>query len=75
MKPKALIPICFLLVTGIAAKAQSAVSAIEGEPKVNVGIKAGFNSTMLFIDRISLGENELKNIQNNYKVGYFGALF
>ena len=75
MKPKALIPICFLLVTGIAAKAQSAVSAIEGEPKVNVGIKAGFNSTMLFIDRFSLGENELKNIQNNYKVGYFGALF
>lgn len=75
MKPKALIPICFLLAAGIAAKAQSAVSNMESEPKVNVGIKAGFNSTMFFIDRFSLGENELKDIQNNYKVGYFGALF
>lgn len=73
MRTYALILLCFLLVGGIPVKAQSAPQ--ENSPKVNVGIKVGFNSTMFFIDHFLLGENELKDIQNNYKVGYFGAFF
>ena len=73
MKTNALILLCLLLVTGLSASAQSAPQ--EEPPKVNVGIKVGFNSTMFFIDHFLLGENELKDIQNNYKVGYFGAFF
>ena len=44
-------------------------------PKVNVGIKAGFNSTIFFIDRFNTGGQELTDIQNNYKVGYLCAFF
>ena len=44
-------------------------------PKVNVGIKAGFNSTIFFIDRFNTGGQELTDIQHNYKVGYLCAFF
>ena len=73
MKTNALIWLCLLLVMGLSASAQSAPQ--EAPQKVNVGIKVGFNSTMFFIDHFQLGGNELKDIQNNYKVGYFGAFF
>ncbi len=73
MRTNALILLCFLSAVGLPVKAQSAPQ--ETPQKVNVGIKVGFNSTMFFIDHFLMGENELKDIQNNYKVGYFGAFF
>lgn len=43
--------------------------------KVSIGIKGGFNSTMMFTDKLSYGEQEITDIQNNYKLGYVATLF
>lgn len=43
--------------------------------KVSVGIKGGFNSTMMFTNKLCYGEQEITDIQNNYKVGYIATLF
>lgn len=45
------------------------------EPKINVGIKGGFNSSMYFTSRLELDGERMEDVQNNYKVGYFAALF
>ena len=45
------------------------------DAKVNIGVKAGFNSSMFFIDEFTVGGYALDHIQNNYKVGYFGSFF
>lgn len=45
------------------------------EPKVNLGVKAGFNSTMFFIDRLTVDGHPIEHLQNNYKVGVLGAFF
>lgn len=42
---------------------------------VNVGIKGGFNSSMYFVDKFKVKDVTINNIQNNYKVGYFGSIF
>ena len=75
MRTNVLILLCILWSIGFSGKARAASWNAEGDPKVNIGIKAGFNSSMFIIDRISIGGTELGNIQNNYKVGYFGAFF
>lgn len=75
MKTNALILLFLLLAAGFSGKAQAASRDTESSQKVNIGIKVGFNSSMFFIDRFSLGNTELKNLQNNYKVGYLGAFF
>lgn len=43
--------------------------------KVNLGIKGGFNSSMFFTDEFMIGTDKVRGLQNNYKVGYFGAFF
>ncbi len=48
---------------------------INRTPHVNMGVKAGFNSTMFAIDHLSIDGNELENVQNNFKVGYFATFF
>lgn len=75
MKTNALILLCLLSGIGFPGKAQAALRDAESDPKINIGIKAGFNSSMFIIDRFSTGGTELENIQNNYKVGYSGAFF
>lgn len=45
------------------------------DSKINIGVKAGFNSSMFFIDEFKVGDYSLNNIQNNYKVGYFTSFF
>ncbi len=47
----------------------------DSEQRVNYGIKAGFNSTLLLINDFSLDGTYINEVQNNYKVGYFGSLF
>lgn len=47
----------------------------EKKQKVSIGIKGGFNSAMLFTDELSYGEQEITDIQNNYKVGYIATVF
>ena len=65
---------CIVMSVG-EGMAESRVSQTEKEKKVNVGIRVGFNSSMFLIDRFSVGETEIQNVQNNYKVGYFGSFF
>lgn len=43
--------------------------------KVSIGIKGGFNSTMMFTDKLSYGEQDITDLQNNYKVGYVATMF
>lgn len=75
MRTNAFILLCLMGLSGLSAHAQTESRNETNDPKVNIGIKAGFNSTMFFIDHFTLGENELQDIQNNYKIGYFGAFF
>ncbi len=42
---------------------------------VNIGIKGGFNSSMYFVDKFKIKDVTIDEIQNNYKVGYFGSVF
>lgn len=43
--------------------------------RINIGIKGGFNSSMYFIDRFKIQDITIDELQNNYKIGYFGSLF
>ena len=43
--------------------------------KINFGIKAGFNSSMFLVSDFKIKDVTIDEIQNNYKLGYFGALF
>ena len=43
--------------------------------KVNFGIKAGFNSSMFLVSDLKINDVTIDEIQNNYKLGYFGAFF
>lgn len=47
----------------------------KSKNSVNLGIKGGFNSSMFFTDEFRIGTETVKGLQNNYKVGYFGAFF
>ncbi len=45
------------------------------EKKVNFGIKGGFNTAMYFVHELNINGEKINEIQNNYKVGYLGAIF
>lgn len=47
----------------------------QKKQKISIGIKGGFNSTMMFTDELRYGEQDITDIQNNYKIGYIGTLF
>lgn len=59
----------------VQAAAENGMLQIDRAQRANVGVRAGFNSSMFIIDRFTVGGNDIMNIQNNYKVGYFGAFF
>lgn len=46
-----------------------------GDKKVNFGVKGGFNSSMMLISHLSVDGQNISNIQNEYKIGYFASLF
>ena len=45
------------------------------KPRFNVGVRAGFNSSMFFTDRFTINGEGLEGMQNNYKVGYIATVF
>lgn len=59
----------------LSAFSQDQVKKGENDYAVNVGIKGGFNSSMYFVDKFKIKDVTINEIQNNYKVGYFGSLF
>lgn len=72
---KKLLLLFTLLILGMPAQAQTGKNGSKEEPKINVGIKGGFNSSMYFTSRLQLDDVKMEDLQNNYKVGYFAALF
>ena len=42
---------------------------------VNFGIKAGFNSSMFIVSELKIKDVTIDEVQNNYKIGYFGTVF
>lgn len=42
---------------------------------VNFGVKAGFNSSMFIVSELKIQDVTINEVQNNYKIGYFGAFF
>ena len=42
---------------------------------VNFGIKGGFTSSLFLVSNLTLNGITIDEVQNNYKIGYFGALF
>ncbi len=72
---KYLLFIPVLLLSAFPLKAQNKSKPSPEEPNINIGMKAGFNSPMYFTSRLELDGERLEDIQNNYKVGYFAALF
>ena len=60
MRKTALILITsLLLATGLQGQSRKRGRDATRDPAVNVGIKAGFNSSMFFIDHFSIGGKEL----------------
>ena len=43
--------------------------------KINIGIKAGFNSSMFLVSQFKIKDVTINDFQNNYKIGYFAAAF
>lgn len=42
---------------------------------VNIGVRAGFNSSMYQVSKFRINDVTIGDTQNNYKIGYFGAVF
>lgn len=42
---------------------------------VNFGVKGGFTSSLFLIPHLSVDGVLIKEVQNNYKIGYFGSVF
>lgn len=58
--------------------AQKNTQDIIGRPnnsRFNIGVKAGFNASMFLVSDFKIQDVTINEIQNNYRVGYFGALF
>lgn len=65
----------FIFVCTIDMHAQEGMQKNKKKLKVSIGMKGGFNSTMMFIDNLSYGDQKISDIENNYKVGYTATIF
>ena len=75
---KAFTTCCLIILSATVLKGQSVHNTpmmTLRKPLVSIGIKAGFNSSLFFTDRLVIGGEEITGVQNNYKVGYFAAAF
>lgn len=45
------------------------------EVRINYGLKGGFNSSMNLVKEFKIKDVTINEIQNNYRVGYFGSAF
>ena len=43
--------------------------------KVNFGFKAGFSSSKFMVSELKIKDATIDEVQNNYKIGYFGSVF
>lgn len=69
---------CLLAITCGTVSGQSYNTDKMDRPntkKVNFGVKGGFNSSMFMVSELKIKDVTIDEVQNNYKIGYFGALF
>ena len=71
---KRLLPFLLVWLLSCPFWAQEGNKVFSGK-RINFGIKGGFNSSIYFIDRFRIADARVHNVQNNYKVGYSGAVF
>ena len=45
------------------------------ERVVNFGIKGGFTSSLFLVSNLTINGMKVDEVQNTYKIGYFGSLF
>lgn len=45
------------------------------ERSVNFGVKGGFTSSLFLVSNFSVNGVVINEVQNNYKIGYFGSIF
>lgn len=74
---KQLLLLIAVFLAALPASAQKTVEKIErpNTRKVNFGVKAGFNSSMFLVSNFKIKDVTIDEIQNNYELGYFGAMF
>ena len=46
-----------------------------GDRSVNFGIKGGFTSALFIVSDLMVNGRQIDEVQNNYKIGYFGSFF
>ena len=64
---KLLLLIALLLLT-LSVPVRGEKKGLQEEPKINVGIKGGFNSSMYFTSRLELDGERMEDVQNNYRL-------
>ena len=74
MKHRLFVILLMLVALPIVAQ-QRDLKDYAGDKKVNFGVKGGFNSSMMLISHLSVDGQNISNIQNEYKIGYFASLF
>ncbi|MCD8309699.1 MAG: PorT family protein [Prevotellaceae bacterium] len=84
MKKETAIVFCLtvLLPVGLWGQSAELLSTDEGghstgryDHVVNFGVKGGFTSSLFLVSNFMLNGVEIKEVQNNYKIGYFGSVF
>lgn len=51
------------------------VQKVHHDHPINFGIKSGFTSSLFLVSNFTINDIAVKEIQNNYKIGYFGSVF
>lgn len=59
---------------GIGPKESPAKRHPHDRP-VNFGMKGGFTSSLFLVSNLTLNGVTINEVQNNYKIGYFGSIF
>lgn len=84
MKPKRVFVCLCLAVFCAGMRGQSLLvpGTIDDEPlkqrkerTVNFGIKGGFTSSLFLVSGFSIDGTAIDEVQNNYKIGFFGSFF
>ena len=66
---RSLICICLSCLSCLLLQAQSS------SRQINFGVKGGFNSSLFLIPHFTVNGVDMDEVQNNYKIGYFGSVF
>lgn len=61
--------------TAPGAAAEESPGQHHHDTRVNFGAKGGFTSSLFLVSNLTLNGVTINEVQNNYKIGYFGSIF